>query len=118
MAALAPFSAAATETVPIEPLQAAACQVIATAPGDEAGLVTAGANPALALATAAMLAGDDLGRMERLPNCDGFPNEFVVAREHRNSYDHGVRAAGARLVEGGYREVIGGSGVRRVEAWV
>jgi len=23
------------------------------------------------------------------------PNEFIVPRSHRNSYDHGVRAAGA-----------------------
>lgn len=116
-ATLAAFCAAAKETVPIEQLQAAACQVIATATGAEAGLVTAGANAALTLGAAAILTGDDLGRMERLPHCDGFPNEFVVAREHRNSYDHGVRAAGARLVEVGYHEIIAGSGVRRVEAW-
>ena len=55
--------------------------------------------------------------MERLPNCEGFPHEFVVAREHRNSYDHAVRAAGARLVEIGFHEILSGAGVRRAEAW-
>src|SRR5205085_438404 len=42
---------------------------------------------------------------------------FVVAREQRNGYDHAVRAAGARLVEVGFNEVVAGAGVRRVEAW-
>ena len=55
--------------------------------------------------------------MERLPCCDGFPNEFVVAREHRNGYDHAVRAAGARLVEVGFNEITAHAGVRRTEAW-
>src|SRR5262249_41370414 len=45
------------------------------------------------------------------------PNEFVIAREQRNGYDHAVRAAGARLVEVGFHELVAGAGVRRVEAW-
>lgn len=115
--ALAAFHAAAAESVPIEQLQAVACRAIAAVTGAEAGLVTAGANAALTLGTAAILTGLDLSRMERLPNCEGFPNQIVVAREHRNSYDHAVRAAGAELVEVGYHEIIAGSGVRRAEAW-
>jgi L-seryl-tRNA(Ser) seleniumtransferase len=55
--------------------------------------------------------------MERLPDASGFPSEFVVAREQRNGYDHAVRAAGARLVEVGFHEVVAGAGVRRAEAW-
>ncbi|MFO0805274.1 MAG: aminotransferase class V-fold PLP-dependent enzyme [Gemmataceae bacterium] len=55
--------------------------------------------------------------MERLPHCDGFPHEFVVAREQRNGYDHAVRAAGATLIEVGMNEVIAGAGVRRTESW-
>jgi D-glucosaminate-6-phosphate ammonia-lyase len=111
------FCEAAQESVPIEQLQAAASKAIAAATGAEAGLVTAGAAAALTLGTAAILARYDLGRMDRLPNCEGFPNEFVVAREHRNSYDHAVRAAGARLVEIGFHEILSGAGVRRAEAW-
>lgn len=116
-AVLDAFREAAEESVPIEQLQAAASKAIAAATGAEAGLVTAGAAAALTLGTAAILARYDLGRMDRLPNCEGFPNEFVVAREHRNSYDHAVRAAGARLVEIGFHEILSGAGVRRAEAW-
>src|SRR5205807_2031182 len=86
-------------------------------PGAEAGLVPAGAAAGLMLGTAAILAGDDLGRMERLPDTADMPHEFVVAREHRNGYDHAVRAAGARFVEVGFHEIVAGAGVRRAEAW-
>src|SRR6185437_4833912 len=95
----------------------AACRAIAAATGAEAGLVTGGAAAALTLGAAAILTGYDLGRMERLPHCDDFPHEFVVAREQRNGYDHAVRAAGARLVEVGFNEIVAGAGVRRTEAW-
>jgi L-seryl-tRNA(Ser) seleniumtransferase len=116
-AVLEVFCQAARACVPLEQLQAAASRVIAQATGAEAGLVTAGAAAALTLGTAAILAGNDLGRMERLPHCDGFGNELLVARDQRNPYDHAVRAAGARLVEVGYHEPLAGSGVRCVELW-
>jgi L-seryl-tRNA(Ser) seleniumtransferase len=40
-----------------------------------------------------------------------------MAREQRNGYDHAVRAAGARLVEVGFHEIVAGAGVRRAETW-
>src|SRR5262245_55317486 len=98
-AVLQAFQEAAGESVSLEQLQAAASRRIAEVTGAEAGLVTAGSAAALTLGTAAILAGNDLGRMEKLPHCDGFPDEFIVAREQRSGYDHAVRAAGARLVE-------------------
>ncbi len=110
------FAEAAAEAVPIELLQGAASRVIAEVTGAEAGLVTAGAAAALTLGTAGVLTGFDAGRMERLPHCDGFAHEFVVAREQRNGYDHAVRAAGARLVEVGFNELVSNAGVRRTEA--
>jgi D-glucosaminate-6-phosphate ammonia-lyase len=116
-AVLEAFVAAAEEWVPLDELQGAASRAIAEVTGAEAGLVTAGAAAALTLGTAAILTGYDLGRMERLPNCAGFPHEFVVAREQRNPYDHAVRAAGACFVEVGFHEPVAGSGVRRAEAW-
>lgn len=116
-AVLEAFCAAARECVPLDQLQAAASRVIAAATGAEAGLVTAGAAAALTLGTAAILTGYDLGRMERLPHCEGFPHEIVMTREQRNGYDHAVRAAGARLVEVGFHEIVAGAGVRRAEAW-
>ncbi|MGD9723151.1 MAG: aminotransferase class V-fold PLP-dependent enzyme [Pirellulales bacterium] len=116
-AVLDAFRAAAVDSVPLDLLQGAASRIIAEATGTEAALVTAGAAAALTLGAAAILSGGDPGRMERLPNCEGFPCEFVVAREHRNGYDHAVRAAGARLVEVGFHESASGAGMRRVEAW-
>src|SRR5262249_19862053 len=111
------FVAAASACVPLDRLQAAASRLIAEVTGADAGLVTSGASAALMLGTAAILAGYDPGRMERLPRCDGSPHEFVVAREHRNGYDHAVRAVGARLIEVGFHEIAAGAGVRRAEAW-
>ncbi|HET6880524.1 MAG TPA: aminotransferase class V-fold PLP-dependent enzyme [Pirellulales bacterium] len=112
------YCAAADGSASLEQVQAAACRKIAAATGAEAGLVTAGAAAALTLGTAAILAGYDLRRMELLPHADGsFPNEFVVAREQRNGYDHAVRAAGATLVEVGFHEIVANAGVRRAEVW-
>ena len=111
------FTEAARASVPLEQLQAAASKVIAEATGTEAGLVSAGAASALTMGTAAILTGYDLVLMERLPHSDGFPNEFIVAREQRSGYDHAVRAAGARLVEVGFNEIVANAGVRRTEVW-
>ena len=111
------FQEAAGDWVPLDRLQAAACKVISQVTGTESGIVTAGSAAALTLGAAAIMTRMDLGRMERLPQTDGFANEFVVAREHRNGYDHAVRAAGAKFVEVGYNEITAGAGVRRVEAW-
>ena len=111
------FHEAAGDWVPLDRLQAAACKMIGQVTGAEAGIVTAGSAAALTLGAAAIMARMDLGRMERLPQTDGFVDEFVVAREHRNGYDHAVRAAGAKFVEVGYNEITAGAGVRRVEVW-
>uniref|UniRef100_UPI0026393779 aminotransferase class V-fold PLP-dependent enzyme n=1 Tax=uncultured Gimesia sp. TaxID=1678688 RepID=UPI0026393779 len=111
------FREAAAEWVPLEQLQAAASRKIAEHTGTEAGLVTSGAAGALTLGAAAILAGHSLKRMEQLPHCDGFPDEFIIAREQRSGYDHAVRAAGARLVEVGFNEIISNAGVRRTESW-
>jgi D-glucosaminate-6-phosphate ammonia-lyase len=116
-AVLKALEAGARETVPLDVLHDAASRRISKVTGAEAGLVTAGAAAALTLGTAAILAGDDLARMERLPDTRGMRNEFIVAREQRNGYDHAVRAAGAHLVEVGFNEIIAGAGVRRTEAW-
>ncbi|MDA0839098.1 MAG: aminotransferase class V-fold PLP-dependent enzyme [Planctomycetota bacterium] len=111
------FTAAAKECVPLDHLQSKACEIIADVTGTESGLVTAGAAASLTLGAAAILSGLDLGRMERLPQTDGIPNEFVMAREQRNGYDHSVRAAGARIIEVGMNEIVSNAGVRRTEVW-
>lgn len=114
---LAAFAEAAAEWVSLEELQAAASRRIAQVTGAEAGLVTSGAAGALTLGTAAILAGHDLRRIEQLPHCDGFPSELLISRDHRSGYDHAIRAAGARLVEVGFNEIVSNAGVRRTEPW-
>ena len=116
-AVLQAYQEAARQTVPLEQLQAAASKRIAKVTGTEAGLVTAGSAAALTLGAAAIITGFDLAKMEKLPHCEGFGHEFVIAREQRSGYDHAVRASGARLVEVGFNEVVTGAGVRRTEAW-
>ena len=116
-AVLRAMADAALESVSMMELQAAASRRIAAATGAEAGYVTSGASAGLTLGTAAILAGLDLARMERLPDTTGMKNEFIISREHRNGYDHAIRVAGAKLVEVGMNEQLSGAGVRRTEAW-
>ena len=107
----------AQHTVPLDELQGIACRAIAAATHTEAGLVTAGAAAGLTLGTAGILTGWDRSRMESLPDTAGFANEFVVSREHRSGYDHAVRAAGGKLIEVGFNDIVSGAGVRRTEIW-
>jgi D-glucosaminate-6-phosphate ammonia-lyase len=93
---------AAGHCVRMDQLQDSASSLIAEVTGAEAGLVSSGASAALTLGAAACLAGFDIGRMNRLPDTTGIPNEIVIHRSHRNDYDHALRAAGAKFVEVGF----------------
>ncbi|MFN9370543.1 MAG: aminotransferase class V-fold PLP-dependent enzyme [Planctomycetaceae bacterium] len=115
---IAAFSAAASDACSLEELQVAASRILSHHTGAAAGIVTAGCAAGLTLGTAAILAGLDAGRMERLPRpAAGDRQEFLIAREQRNGYDHAVRAAGATLVEVGFNEIVSNAGVRRTETW-
>jgi L-seryl-tRNA(Ser) seleniumtransferase len=114
---VAAMAAVAQCSVDIAELQARASEVIAQCTGAEAGIVTSGAMGALLVGAAACIAGFDAAKMAKLPDTEGMRNEFIVSRSHRNSYDHGVRAAGARLVEVGLPDRLTGCGVRDTEAW-
>ncbi len=98
-------------------LQAKASVIIAVHTRAEAGLVTSGAAAGLLLGTAAAVTGFDPGRMNRLPDTAGMPNEVVVARSQRNLYDHALRTVGVRLIEIGLPDRYAGAGVRDAEAW-
>lgn len=98
-------------------LQVAASRLIAPHTRTEAVIVTCGAASALTLATAAVLAGSNADMMNRLPDTAGMANEVLIHRSHRSSYDHAVRAAGARLVEFGFNDTALDAGFRGVEAW-
>ncbi|MBL8689597.1 MAG: aminotransferase class V-fold PLP-dependent enzyme [Rhodospirillaceae bacterium] len=103
--------------VDLAELQGRASEVIAEATGAEAGYVTAGASAALMLGSAACLAGLDPAKMNRLPDTTGMPNEVVMARSHRNMYDHAVAQAGAKLIEVGIPDRFSGAGVRDAQVW-
>jgi D-glucosaminate-6-phosphate ammonia-lyase len=95
--------------VSLEELQFAAGTFIAEVTGAEAGYVTSGAQAGLVLSIAACITGLDPVKMDRLPNTEGWPNQVIMARVHRNSYDHAVEAAGGRIVEVGTSDRVTGS---------
>lgn len=111
------MAAAAQCSVDMGELQGRASELIAKATGAEAGIVTSGAMAGLLVGAAACMAGLDPVKMSQLPDTCGLRNEFIISRSHRNSYDHGVRAAGARLIEVGLPDRLTGCGVRDTEAW-
>ena len=116
--ALDAMARAAESFVRLSDLQAAASDRIAEATGAEAGYVTNGAAGALVLATAACIAGDDLGVMSRLPDTEGVADEVVMPRTHRTGYDHAIRTAGATVVDIGTNDRSLGTGSRNVEPWM
>lgn len=44
-------------------------------------------------------------------------NECVISRSQRNFYDHAIRAAGMKIVEGSLPDRCAGAGVRDAEGW-
>jgi L-seryl-tRNA(Ser) seleniumtransferase len=74
---------------------------IARLVGVEAAHVTSGSAGGLLLAAAACIAGDDPGRIARLPDTIGMRNEIVIQRCDRIQYDQALRMAGSVLVEVG-----------------
>ena len=98
-------------------MQAAAGRLIAEVTGAEGGYVTSGASAGLLLGVAACVTGLNPGKMNRLPDTRGMKNRVIIARSHRNFYDHAIRAAGIELVEVGISDRYSGAGVRDTEAW-
>ncbi|MEZ4662372.1 MAG: aminotransferase class V-fold PLP-dependent enzyme [Caldilineaceae bacterium] len=89
----------------MEDLQFQASKVIAELTGAEAGYVTSGAQAGLVLSMAACITGLDPHKMDKLPHTEEMPNQVIMAKAHRNHYDHAVEAAGGRLVEVGSDEL-------------
>jgi D-glucosaminate-6-phosphate ammonia-lyase len=75
--------------------------VIADRLGAEAAYVTPGAAAALALGTAACMAGADADKIARLPDTTGLPGQVLIQAGHRYHYEHVVTVPGAKLVEVG-----------------
>jgi len=108
---------AAQASLDICELQTAASTVIARHTHAPAGIVTSGAAAALTLATAACLARWDVARMAALPDTRAMPHTVLMARTHRNSYDHAVRLAGAHIRDVGHNDRGTGAGLRGLEGW-
>ncbi|MBV8715747.1 MAG: hypothetical protein JOZ65_11840 [Chloroflexi bacterium] len=65
----------------------------------DAAYVTPGAAAALALGTAACMAGADPEKIQQLPDTTGMPNTVLIQSGHRYHYQRAVTVAGAKLVE-------------------
>ena len=87
--------------VPMAELQAAAGSRAADLAGVPAAYVTSGAASALTLAAAACMAGDDDTLIERLPDPEGMPCEFLIQTRQRHRFDRCLEFSGGRLAEFG-----------------
>ena len=85
--------------VNLDELMEAAGQRLAELTGAEWGIVTCGSAAAVALATAACVAGNDPVKMLRLPFTDGMVNRVLIPKTQRFAYDQAVRMIGCHLVE-------------------
>lgn len=107
---------AAKQFVIIDELHDKASEIIASITGAEAGIITAGADAGLAIATAACLIRkseiavqvkrhgrqvvDTLQELlQQLPDTTGFLEEIIIQRCHRNVHNYSYRIPGARLIE-------------------
>src|ERR1700724_1636701 len=85
--------------VNLDELMEAAGKRLAELTGAEWGLVTCGSAAAVALGTAACVAGNDPVKMLRLPFTDGMVNRVIIPKTQRFAYDQAVRMIGCHLVE-------------------
>ncbi len=90
---------AARQFVNLDELMEAAGQKLAELTQAEWGMVTCGSAAAMALATAACIAGNDPVKMLRLPFTDGMVNRVIMLRNQRFAYDQAIRMVGTHIVE-------------------
>src|SRR6476646_8926397 len=67
----------------------------------EGAYVTPGAAAALALGSAACIAGADPDKIARLPDTTGLPNQVLIQAGHRYHYERSVTVPGGKLVQVG-----------------
>src|SRR5437868_12093064 len=97
---------ASRQFVNLDELMAAASKRIAELTGAEWGIVTCGSAAAVALGTAACVAGNDPIKMLRLPFTDGMVNRVIIPRKQRFAYDQAVRMIGCKIIEIDTREEL------------
>ncbi len=92
-------AAASHMFVNLDELMEAASARIAALTGAEWGIVTCGSAAAVALGTAACVAGNDPLKMLKLPFTEGMANRVVMPRNQRFAYDQAIRMIGTHIVE-------------------
>jgi uncharacterized pyridoxal phosphate-dependent enzyme len=90
---------ASRQFVNLDELMEAAGKRLAELTSAEWGIVTCGSAAAVALASAACIAGNDPVRMLRLPFTDGWVNRVILPKNQRFAYDQAIRMVGAHIVE-------------------
>src|SRR6201985_3516088 len=95
----AAIDAASRQFVNLDELMEAAGRRLAKLTGAESGIVTCGSAAAVALGTAACVAGNDPAKMLRLPFTDGMVNRVIIPAKQRFAYDQAVRMCGCKIVE-------------------
>lgn len=97
----AAMEAAERYYVDMAQLHAKAGETVARLLGAEAAYVTSGAAAALALGTAACIAGKDPAMIARLPHTEDLKNQVVMQKAQRYHYDHVTTIVGTTIVEAG-----------------
>ena len=92
---------AANTYVEMEELLERSGEFLAELLGVEAAYVTSGCSAALALSTAACMAGRDPDLIARLPDTTGMKNEVVLQKAQQYSYDRSFTVPGAKLLRPG-----------------
>jgi len=93
------MAAASKQFVNLDELMEAASAKLAELTGAEWGIVTCGSAAAVALGTAACVAGNDPVKMLKLPFTEGMPNRVIMPRNQRFAYDQAIRMIGTHIVE-------------------
>ena len=92
--------------------QSKASAVVARLTGAEAGFITACASSGITLAVAGCMTGEDLGRIEQLPDTTGMKNEVVIQLGHMVGYgapvEQAIRLTGASVVPVGQATEVRG----------
>jgi uncharacterized pyridoxal phosphate-dependent enzyme len=104
---LAAMTAAAGAFVDLEELHVRAGQALAERIGVPAAFVSCGAASGMQLSAAACLTGTDRDAVARLPETEGWRNEFVISRVDPHTYIHqGIMGVGGRLVTAGDERAV------------
>ena len=95
---LAAMESANASFVDLDALLTRVGDLVAEILGCEAAYPTSGCAAAMALGTAACMAGDDQELIAQLPDTTGMRNKVVIQSPQRNEYDRMPSVAGAQLV--------------------